>query len=558
MTGEGRLAGATMLVLALAGLALAWRQWSGPAEPTLLVTLGLLALAAAMLRWPGVASLGLGAVLLAPAFKFAGVFAAMALAIAVLLCRETIHWSFSGEDEREGEDRWLELAFAVGPVALAVLGSYWALRLFADEGGALRVGLIGAAAYLTLLAALSVGRALVDGRRPTPGGLRPLALDAIGWALGVALAVVLTAVGWGPAATLLAGIGAVALLAVRAQFRARAERAKVARLAELHLAGHRIIFRQADLLSIARQIHAECKRVMRFSWFQLELPRPDGSLRSWKAGPDGVIRSGTPEIPDAPRPLPGIHRRASWKLIQRDLSNAERSFGHLRLWCDPRLLDPSAVEWLDSLMPQMVSSIERTFLDREAREDPLTGLPDRRVLEARLSRAFDLCVEEGRPMAVVMCDLDRFKKINDKHGHAAGDQALLLVAQLLETHRRDGDVCCRFGGEEFALVLDEADGVTALQVAERMRSAVENAIMEVDFKKIPLRVSAGVASHPELHVKQAAELIELADAALYEAKRQGRNRCLLHMGQGRYRQVDGTVIDPENPPPKVEPPTLFA
>ena len=108
------------------------------------------------------------------------------------------------------------------------------------------------------------------------------------------------------------------------------------------------------------------------------------------------------------------------------------------------------------------------------------------------------------------------------------------------------------------MVLDDADGVTALQVAERLRCAVELAIMEVDFKKIPLKISVGVASYPELHVKEASELIELADAALYEAKRQGRNRCLLHMGQGRYRQVDGTVIDPENPPPKVEPPTLFA
>lgn len=547
-----------MLVLALGGLVLTWRQRSADGEPAMLLAIGLLALAAALLRPRGVASLGLGAVLLAPVLDLDGLFAATLMTIAVLLCREGILWFFAGEEETEDEDRLLDLVFAVGPVALAVLGTGWALRLFAADAGMVRFGTVGGLVYLGLLGALTVARSMADGLRPTRGGLQPLILDAIGWGLGVALAVVLATAGWGAAATLLAGIAAVALFALRADIRSQTERVKVERLAELHLAGHRIIFRQADLLSIARQIHAECKRVMRFSWFQLELPRTDGSLRSWKAGPDGLIRSGTPEVPDAPRPLPGIHRRASWKLIERNLSTSERSFGHLRLWCDPRLLDSSAIEWLDSLIPQMVLSIERTFLDREAREDPLTGLPDRRVLEARLSQAFDLCVEEGRSMAVVMCDLDRFKRINDKYGHAAGDQALLLIAQLLETHRRDSDVCCRYGGEEFALVLDDTDGVTALQVAERMRTAIENAIMEVDHKKIPLRVSAGVASHPELHVKDASELIELADEALYEAKRQGRNRCLLNMGESRYRQVDGTVIDPEKPPPKVEPPTLFA
>lgn len=557
MSANGRLAGTVILTLALGGLFLAWRQREATGEPAMLLAIGLLALAAALLRPQGVASLGLGAVLLAPVLELDGLFAAAVMTIAVLLCRDGILWFFAGE-EAEGEDRLLDLVFAVGPVALAVLGTGWVLRLLAADAGTVRTGTVGGLVYLGLLGALTVARAVADGLRPTRGGLQPLLLDAIGWGFGVALAVVLATAGWGAAATLLAGVAAVALFALRADVRSRTEREKVERLAELHLAGHRIIFRQADLLSIARQIHAECKRVMRFSWFQLELPRPDGSLRSWKAGPDGLIRSGTPEVPDAPRPLPGIHRRAAWKLIERNLSNAERSFGHLRLWCDPRLLDPSAIEWLDSLLPQMVLSIERTFLDREAREDPLTGLPDRRVLEARLSRAFDLCVEEGRSMAVVMCDLDRFKRINDKYGHAAGDQALLLIAQLLETHRRDSDVCCRYGGEEFALVLDDTDGVTALQVAERMRTAIENAIMEVDRKKIPLRISAGVASHPELHVKEASELIELADAALYEAKRQGRNRCLLNMGSSRYRQVDGTVIDPEKPPPKVEPPTLFA
>jgi diguanylate cyclase (GGDEF)-like protein len=240
------------------------------------------------------------------------------------------------------------------------------------------------------------------------------------------------------------------------------------------------------------------------------------------------------------------------------LASGERTVGRLRLWCDPRRLDEEAVEWLEALLPEITSSILGAVLDREARHDPLTGLPDRRALEERLMRAFRRSQHEGVPTAVIMCDLDRFKRINDKYGHPVGDQALSALAKVLEEHQREDDLCCRYGGEEFSIVLEKTDGVTALAVAERLRWAIEHHIFTVNGNKIPLRVSAGVACFPELHVKEGLELLELADVALYEAKRQGRNRCLLNLGRGRFRKVDGVIVDPENPPPEIEAPTLFA
>ena len=230
----------------------------------------------------------------------------------------------------------------------------------------------------------------------------------------------------------------------------------------------------------------------------------------------------------------------------------------MRLWCDPRRLDPSALDLLDALLPQMAAAIHRALLDREARHDSLTGLPDRRSLESRLERAFADCLEDGSPMAVVMCDLDRFKRINDRIGHAAGDQALIEIARLMEDHRRETDLCCRYGGEEFALVLERSDGQTALRVAERLRAAVAQLAFVVHGRKVPLRISAGVAAFPELAVKSPEDLLKLADDALYEAKRQGRDRCLLNVGGNRFKDVEGNYTDDDDPQQKIEVPTLFA
>ena len=165
--------------------------------------------------------------------------------------------------------------------------------------------------------------------------------------------------------------------------------------------------------------------------------------------------------------------------------------------------------------------------------------------------------DEGGDMAVILLDLDHFKKINDTYGHPAGDAALVASASVFKT-AHEGALCCRYGGEEFVLLLEGMDNGQALAVAEQVRQRIEALPFEHDGARIPLTLSAGVASYPAVLAKTAAELILFADEALYEAKRRGRNRVLLDVGQGRYQDVEGNVFQSDEAPKSSEPPRIFA
>src|SRR5262249_8798739 len=160
----------------------------------------------------------------------------------------------------------------------------------------------------------------------------------------------------------------------------------------------------------------------------------------------------------------------------------------------------AALGLLGRLLAQMADSIHRSLLDREAREDPLTGVVVRRVLERRLREVHARCLEEGGNMAVLLCDLDFFKRINDTYGHGVGDEALVAVAQILDDSRRDTHLCCRYGGEEFTLLLEATDGATALAIADRLRRKVESLQFLAGEHRVPLTLSVGVAAFPELHI----------------------------------------------------------
>jgi diguanylate cyclase (GGDEF)-like protein len=180
------------------------------------------------------------------------------------------------------------------------------------------------------------------------------------------------------------------------------------------------------------------------------------------------------------------------------------------------------------------------------------------VLERRLHEVHARACETGESMALLLCDLDHFKRINDTWGHPAGDAALVLVAGVLKQMRREEDVCCRYGGEEFVLLMEGTSGEDGLAVAERLRRSVEALDFQVEDQRVPLTLSAGVACFPELYIKTGAELILFADEALYEAKRRGRNRCLLDIGQGRYMDLEGNVLATEEVHQAVEAPRIFA
>jgi diguanylate cyclase (GGDEF)-like protein len=204
----------------------------------------------------------------------------------------------------------------------------------------------------------------------------------------------------------------------------------------------------------------------------------------------------------------------------------------------------------------MAASVYRALLDREAKQDALTGVAVRRVLETRLQTAFGRSIEDGAPFAVAMCDLDHFKSINDTWGHGAGDEALRAVARALDRGRRAEDLLCRYGGEEFTLLLEGTDGPAGLDLAEALRREVAQLVVRHDDRELTLTLSCGVASFPELHIKTASELLLLADGALYQAKRAGRDRCLLDLGRGRYREPSGRVIE-IGERKALEPPKIF-
>ncbi|NLB35446.1 MAG: GGDEF domain-containing protein, partial [Elusimicrobia bacterium] len=130
-----------------------------------------------------------------------------------------------------------------------------------------------------------------------------------------------------------------------------------------------------------------------------------------------------------------------------------------------------------------------------------------------------------RPLSLIMLDIDHFKQFNDTYGHQQGDIALRAVSDILKNSVRETDIVCRYGGEEFAVILPETKLDKALAVAERIRSAAEsNEIVLSDTVTGRVTLSLGVSEYPQDHIISDKEFVELADAALYIAKNYGRNR----------------------------------
>lgn len=153
------------------------------------------------------------------------------------------------------------------------------------------------------------------------------------------------------------------------------------------------------------------------------------------------------------------------------------------------------------------------------REDPLTGLANRRALEEYMVRALAFAKRWEQPLSIVISDLDHFKTVNDQHGHLTGDQVLVSFAQLLKNCCRIEDIVARFGGEEFIMLLPNTTIEQAAQLAERLRVQTESATMPV-----PTTITASFGVAGFLPDDTEDSLIGRVDQALYEAKRDGRNR----------------------------------
>ena len=182
---------------------------------------------------------------------------------------------------------------------------------------------------------------------------------------------------------------------------------------------------------------------------------------------------------------------------------------------------------------EMLDDIDREFqqqIHRLLAHDELTGLLTSKSFFSELRREAALAEEDSKPFCVLMMDIDYFKNVNDSYGHLIGSQTLEEMGGVIKSALRAGDVAARFGGEEFAAFLLEADYAQGVVAAERVRAAIEkhefSAVRKetnADLKTHRITISIGVAAFPD-DARDPIELVELADSALYRAKRSGRNR----------------------------------
>jgi diguanylate cyclase (GGDEF)-like protein len=190
-------------------------------------------------------------------------------------------------------------------------------------------------------------------------------------------------------------------------------------------------------------------------------------------------------------------------------------------------VDKDTEQVLQALLSTAAAALESAHLHSASRElaeiDALTALPNRRRFEADIEQEWDRCRRYGRPMSVVMVDLDHFKELNDTNGHLYGDEVLHGAARAMSDVLRTSDTAYRYGGEEFVVLLRETALDDALAVAERLRAAIEH--VSLHGRSGVVTASAGVAERTST-MAHHTELVAKADVALYEAKSAGRNRVV--------------------------------
>ena len=232
-----------------------------------------------------------------------------------------------------------------------------------------------------------------------------------------------------------------------------------------------------------------------------------------------VLRSG-----DLRAVLVLENRLASGTFTHNRLDVVNMLTGQLAVALDNALLYASLEQRIADRTEELRSA--NAQLELLSATDALTGVANRRSFDTALAAQWTR--SPGHPMSVVMADIDHFKSYNDHHGHLAGDACLIEISRLLVSSLRDTDVLCRYGGEEFAAILPQADLDMAVAVAERMRATVEDAALPHAPKIGTVTVSIGVASALASRSIPVSDLLAHADAALYSAKHAGRNCVRTH------------------------------
>lgn len=200
---------------------------------------------------------------------------------------------------------------------------------------------------------------------------------------------------------------------------------------------------------------------------------------------------------------------------------------------------PAGYIGMSMLIMMMMASDISAKMKKMATQDQLTGLLNRRGFTEYGGRAYSAARRAGTDLSVIMTDIDRFKFINDKYGHAAGDAALAHFAQLVSESRRSEDVIARVGGEEFALLLPGTDLRDAMALADQLCSKIGSNPMDMTSIGLPMTSSFGVAAISE-NDKSLDDMVLRADRAMYRSKRAGRNQVDLESSQ-LMLALDGTL-----------------
>ncbi|MCA9705138.1 MAG: GGDEF domain-containing protein [Myxococcales bacterium] len=185
-------------------------------------------------------------------------------------------------------------------------------------------------------------------------------------------------------------------------------------------------------------------------------------------------------------------------------------------------------------------SLEEQFqqqLYESATRDPLTQSYNKRFFNEQFEKDFSHAVRHLLPLSLVMLDADHFKRINDTHGHPAGDHVLQRLAATIMASLRTEDAFCRVGGEEFAVIMRDCTEQEAVQLAERLRRLVANTQFVYGGQQLPVTISLGVASLDRVRHQRSTDLVEQADRCLYEAKHRGRNRVCQPSDLGPVNEV---------------------
>ena len=228
-------------------------------------------------------------------------------------------------------------------------------------------------------------------------------------------------------------------------------------------------------------------------------------------------------------------------IMQTALDSSERRVEGLDAGADDYITKPIDFAELEARIRSLlrIKALQQNLEQREqeleemnrklllmAQIDGLTGVDNRRYLEERLAEMFSHSTRIDEPIGCVMCDIDHFKSVNDDFGHQAGDVILREFASLLKEHVREIDRVGRYGGEEFVVLLPNAEIDEAVSFAERLRHGVEAHTFSFDGGSVRRTVSCGVSAWPHPLIKTTDDLLRAADDSLYVAKERGRNRVV--------------------------------